>query len=77
MSESLQRAQWRSHMIMIRHFAHNADAETAKFYYEQLMEQCKFLSRRFRTGNEFLKNVRDNPEKLGIKSVTASELTQI
>jgi hypothetical protein len=56
-------------MIMIRHFVENADAESAKFYYEQLMEQCKFLARRFRKRNEFLKNVRDNSANIGIDSV--------
>lgn len=68
MSESLQRAQWRSHMVMIRHLVDNADAETANFYYEQLMEQCKFLERRFRNGNRIPQNVRDISAAVGVDS---------
>jgi hypothetical protein len=41
------RAEFDSSMVMIRYHVGEADKESAEYYFQQLMAQCRFLSRRF------------------------------
>lgn len=54
MSESLQRAQFRSQMVMVRHFVDGATPDDAEFFYRELMREVKKLAATFRLGNQFV-----------------------
>ena len=53
-TESLQRAQFRSQMVMVRHFVDSASPEDAEFFYRELMKEVKKLASTFRAGNQFV-----------------------
>jgi hypothetical protein len=54
MSEPLQRAQFRSQMVMIRHFVDESSPEDAEFFYRELHRELKKLAEKLRPGNQFL-----------------------
>lgn len=53
-AESLQRAQFRSQMVMVRHFVDGASPDDAEFFYRELFKEVKKLAAAFRIGNQFV-----------------------
>jgi hypothetical protein len=45
--KTLERVMFDERMVMIRHLVDEADPEEAQHYFRTMLEQCKFLSRRF------------------------------
>lgn len=45
--KSLSRVMFDERMVMIRHLVGEATPDEAEHYFRMMLEQCKFLSRRF------------------------------